>query len=216
MKRLLTATVLSSVCLLLGFSTTERPQVQHSDELQPADIRTLFDMLGMEAHSFTLRVDEGTFRLNVVIEKYVDGESVKTYDLWGGIGETTLKALGGDLAVSSDPSVLKLFAFDQEGPGLTLRVQKGRLTHNLVSEVDESSASLQGDFKFHVADWISMGEDPALEPGSRTPIGAYTLPYWDKGAEAFRYCFFDPDMTTWGKRFGVPVYFVVSVELIEP
>lgn len=216
MMRLLTVTVLSSACLLLGFANTDGPEVQHSDELELADVRTLFAMLGLEAHSFTLRVDEGEFRLNVVIEEYVEGECVNTHDLWGDIGETTLKALGSDLAVSSEPSVLKLFALDQDGARLTLRVQKGRLSHNLVSEVDESSASAVTGFKFHVADWITVGEDPALEPGSRTPIAAYTLPYWDEGLAAYRYCFFDPDMATWGKRFGVPTYFVVSVELLEP
>ena len=216
MMRLLTVTVLSSACLLLGFANTDGLKVQHSDELEPADVRTLFEMLGLEAHSFTLRVDEGEFRLNVVIEEYVKGECVNTHDLWGDIGETTLKALGSDLAVSSEPSVLKLFAFDQDGARLTLRVQKGRLTNSLVSEVDGPSDSTVTSFKFHVADWITAGEDRALEPGSRTPIAAYTLPYWDEGLAAYRYCFFDPDMKTWGKRFGVPKYFVVSIELLEP
>jgi hypothetical protein len=215
MMRLWTATVLGSACLLHGFANTDRLQVQHSDELEPADVRTLFEMLGLEAHSFTMRVDEGSFRLNVVIEEYVKGECVNTHDLWGGIDETTLKALGSDLAVSSEPTVLKLFAFDPDGARLTLRVQKGRLTHNLVSEADESSASTVTSFKLHVADWIAVGEDKALEPGSRTPIAAYTLPYWDEGLGAYRYCFFDPDMKTWGKRFGVPRYFVVSVELLD-
>lgn len=216
MMRVWTVTALGSACLLLGSANSDRPKVQHSDELESADVRTLFEMLGLEAHSFTLRVDEGEYRLNVVIEEYVGGERVSTHDLWGDIGETALKALASDLAVSSEPSVLKLFAFDQEGPRLTLRVQKGRLTHNLVREVNASSASAGTHFEFHVADWITEGEDPALEPGSRTPIAAYTLPYWDEGVGAYRYCFFDPDMTTWGKRFGVPTYFVVSVELLEP
>jgi hypothetical protein len=215
MKRLLTVAVLSSACLLLGFANTDGPKVQHSDELELADVRTLFEMLGLEAHSFTLRVDEGEFRLNVVIEEYVDGERVNTHDLWGNLGESTLKALVSDLAVSSEPSVLQLFAH-QDGARLTLRVQKGRLTNNLVKEVPDSSVQAVTSFKFHVADWITAGEDPALEPGSRTPIAAYTLPYWDKALGAYRYCFFDPDMATWGKRFGVPTYFVVSVELLEP
>ena len=216
MMRVLTVAVLTSASLLLGFANTDGPRVRHSDELEPADVRSLFDMLGLEAHSFTLRVDEGDFRLNVVIEEYVQGECVNTYDLWGNLGETALKALGSDLAVSSEPSVLKLFAFDQDGARLTLRVQKGRLTHDLVREVEGLSAPAVTSFKFHVADWITEGKDPALEPGSRTPIAAYTLPYWDEGVGAYRYCFFDPDMTTWGKRFGVPTYFVVSVELLEP
>ena len=215
MMRTWTVTVLGSACLLLGFANADRPKIQHSDELDPADVRTLFEMLGMEAHSFTLRVDEGEFRLNVVIEEYVGGERVHTHDLWRNIGETPLKPLAGDLAVSSEPSVLKLFAFHQDGARVTLRVQQGRLSHSLIREVG-ASASAGTRFEVHVADWITAGEDPPLAPGSRTAIAAYTLPYLDEAIGAYRYCFFDPDMATWGKRFGVPAYFVVSVELLEP
>lgn len=216
MKLLLGVAALGSVCLLLGPGSADGAKIQHSDELDPSDVRTMLAMLGLEAHSFTLSVDEGEFRLNVVIEEYVKGERVNTYDLWGNIDQGTLKALGGDLAVSKEPSVLKLFALEQDGARVTLRVQKGRISHILVREVDKSSDSSGADFKFHVADWITDGEDPSLKPGARTPIAAYTQPYWDKGMEAYRYCFFDPDMATWGKRFGVPTYFVVSVELLEP
>jgi hypothetical protein len=215
MKRLWIVAALGSACSFLGFASTDGPKVQHSDELEPADVRTLLGMLGLEAHSFTFRVDEGEHRLNVVIEEYAKGERVRTHDLWGKLDETALKALGRDLAVTKEPSVLKLFALEEEAR-VTLRVQKGRLTNSLSSEVDGSSASDLTEFKFHVAEWITDGKDPALEPGKRTPIAAYTLPYWDKGVGAYRYCFFDPDMATWGKRFGVPNYFVVSVELLEP
>jgi hypothetical protein len=214
MKQLLGVAALGSACLLLGFANNDGAKIQHSDELDPSDVRTMLAMLGLEAHSFTLRVDEGEFRLNVVIEEYVKGERVNTFDLWGNIDQGMLKTLGGDLAVSKAPSVLELFALEQDGSRVTLRVQKGRLTHSLVREVAASSDSASADFKFHVADWITDGEDPSLKPGARTAIAAYTRPYWDEGMKAYRYCFFDPDMATWGKRFGVPTYFVVSVELL--
>lgn len=214
MMRLLTASLLGSAFLLLGFATVDRPQVRHSADLEPDDVRTLFEMLGLEAHSFTLRVDEGEFRLNVVVEEYVAGERVHTHDLWGGLGEGMLKALGDDLTVSSEPSALRLFVHDR-GEQLTLRIQRGRLTHNVTGDTSAAPGPTSTGFKLHVADWIAEGED-GLKPGIRTAIAAYTLPYWDEGMGAFRYCFFDPDMATWGERFGVPHHFVVSIELLEP